>query len=340
MGVNMNIQKYTSIKDIKKMYSEIYQNYPPKHAFQCLRFLEETDTIYYRLRWHSKVYYYVVFDDETPIIIAGFRKYDTESFILVGSRAGYDYCDIIWSDSRCLEKGIKCLFNQLKKENIKCIIWKFWDENSASLDIIRKIATVTEITQVKNTKINIGQYDSYEAYWGSLKKHAKQNVRTAYNRINREDRKLEFNFYDSAKIISKAFHPQLEEYLNLYLRRQAVKYEGGKFLHQLHLSKFNYITRSLKNSNAIMMDIRLDGKLAAFMQGTLNSDKSEYEIPRLAINEEFSFYSPGLLLVNECIKYMIKNTNIKIFNLCRGDEKYKYDMGGVNYYTLNAKILL
>ena len=52
------------------------------------------------------------------------------------------------------------------------------------------------------------------------------------------------------------------------------------------------------------MEIRIDDELAAFMQGTLNSDWSEYEIPRLAINDKFAFFSPGMILVNEAIKYM------------------------------------
>ena len=74
------------------------------------------------------------------------------------------------------------------------------------------------------------------------------------------------------------------------------------------------------------------------MQGTLNSDWSEYEIPRLAINDKFAFFSPGMILVNEAIKYMMGNTDIKIFNLCRGDEKYKYDMGGRELLHSKCKV--
>ena len=336
----MIIKKYNSIKKIEEIYDELYNSLPKKHAFQSLSFLKQTDTLYYKLRWRSSVSYYVVFEQDKPILIAGFRKYNKDTVILLGSRAGYDYCDIIWSNENVFEDGIKLVFAELKRSKIKNIIWKFWEVDSYSFTTIKKLVNVVEINEVKNTRINIGNYDSYDDYWKSLGKHAKQNVRTAYNRLKRENKKIEFKFYDSNTICENNFCTKLDEFLDLYLVRQSLKYKGGKKLHQLYLSKFNYITNSLINDHSIMMEIRIDDELAAFMQGTLNSDWSEYEIPRLAINDKFAFFSPGMILVNEAIKYMMGNTDIKIFNLCRGDEKYKYDMGGENYYTANVKLTL
>ena len=100
----------------------------------------------------------------------------------MGSRAGYDYCDIIWSNENVFEDGIKLVFAELKRSKIKNIIWKFWEVDSYSFTTIKKLVNVVEINEVKNTRINIGNYDSYDDYWKSLGKHAKQNVRTAYNK--------------------------------------------------------------------------------------------------------------------------------------------------------------
>ena len=259
--------------------------------------------------------------------------------IAVGLSLG-EYTALVYSGILGFEDGIKLVFAELKRSKIKNIIWKFWEVDSYSFTTIKKLVNVVEINEVKNTRINIGNYDSYDDYWKSLGKHAKQNVRTAYNRLKRENKKIEFKFYDSNTICENNFCTKLDEFLDLYLVRQSLKYKGGKKLHQLYLSKFNYITNSLRNDHSIMMEIRINDELAAFMQGTLNSDWSEYEIPRLAINDKFAFFSPGMILVNEAIKYMMGNTDIKIFNLCRGDEKYKYDMGGENYYTANVKLTL
>ena len=350
MNIELNnmeiINDYFSINDIKRnkkkwLNFKMYGSY----AIRTLIFMRFKTILgffvpHIPISHLKSVSYYVVFEQDKPILIAGFRKYNKDTVILLGSRAGYDYCDIIWSNENVFEDGIKLVFAELKRSKIKNIIWKFWEVDSYSFTTIKKLVNVVEINEVKNTRINIGNYDSYDDYWKSLGKHAKQNVRTAYNRLKRENKKIEFKFYDSNTICENNFCTKLDEFLDLYLVRQSLKYKGGKKLHQLYLSKFNYITNSLRNDHSIMMEIRIDDELAAFMQGTLNSDWSEYEIPRLAINDKFAFFSPGMILVNEAIKYMMGNTDIKIFNLCRGDEKYKYDMGGENYYTANVKLTL
>ena len=84
----MIIKKYNSIKKIEEIYDELYNSLPKKHAFQSLSFLKQTDTLYYKLRWRSSVSYYVVFEQDKPILIAGFRKYNKDTVILLGSRAG------------------------------------------------------------------------------------------------------------------------------------------------------------------------------------------------------------------------------------------------------------
>ena len=55
------------------------------------------------------------------------------------------------------------------------------------------------------------------------------------------------------------------------------------------------------------MALCIDGQLAAFMSGMLGL-KHEYVVPRLSINDEFGFYSPGMLLLNEAVKYFMKET--------------------------------
>ena len=56
--------------------------------------------------------------------------------------------------------------------------------------------------------------------------------------------------------------------------------------------------------------------------------KDRIVIPRLAIDDQFRFYSPGYLLICETMKYLLENnSSIKNIDLCRGTEKYKTDLG-------------
>lgn len=52
-------------------------------------------------------------------------------------------------------------------------------------------------------------------------------------------------------------------------------------------------------------------------------------MPKLAIDSSFSRYSPGILLILESSKKWI-DEGIADFDMCRGDERYKKEMGGLN----------
>lgn len=67
----------------------------------------------------------------------------------------------------------------------------------------------------------------------------------------------------------------------------------------------------------------------------LTSLSGEYIIPRLAINDKYKSYSPGILLINETIKFLISNNKIHTLDLSQGEEEYKYKMGGVKHYSYN-----
>ena len=56
--------------------------------------------------------------------------------------------------------------------------------------------------------------------------------------------------------------------------------------------------------------------------------------------QDFAFYSPGMLLINEAIKFFIEETNIRNLDLSQGEEMYKYKMGGITHQTHNFEIKL
>ncbi|PIK21234.1 GNAT family N-acetyltransferase [Prevotella intermedia] len=82
----------------------------------------------------------------------------------------------------------------------------------------------------------------------------------------------------------------------------------------------------------------IDGQLSAFMSGFKDQNNTTLIIPRLSINNDFLFYSPGLMLVNETIKYLYNQSTIRELDLSQGTEKYKFDMGGESHITKWFKI--
>ena len=72
--------------------------------------------------------------------------------------------------------------------------------------------------------------------------------------------------------------------------------------------------------------------MMAFMSGFLTADKTHYSVPRIAINEDYAFYSPGCILISETLK-CLSGSQVHNLDLTRGDEPYTFKMGGTEYHT-------
>lgn len=77
----------------------------------------------------------------------------------------------------------------------------------------------------------------------------------------------------------------------------------------------------------------INNKMAAFCSGYLRGGR--YVIPRLSINMDYKFYSPGILLLNELTKKAYNASELQIIDLALGIEKYKIQMGAniINSYN-------
>ena len=55
----------------------------------------------------------------------------------------------------------------------------------------------------------------------------------------------------------------------------------------------------------------IDGKVAAYFDAFI--EQEGLVIPRLAIVESFNRYSPGIVLLNEAIKYIFEKGNVYLY---------------------------
>lgn len=83
----------------------------------------------------------------------------------------------------------------------------------------------------------------------------------------------------------------------------------------------------------------LNNKLVAFMTGFV-TNYNEIVFPYLAIDSTFASYAPGKLMIAESIKYLQEHSAIRVLDLSRGDEKYKFEMGGIRHYNYRFEIEL
>jgi CelD/BcsL family acetyltransferase involved in cellulose biosynthesis len=183
-----------------------------------------------------------------------------------------------------------------------------------------------------NVIVNIANHEDYDQYFASLSKNARQNLRTAYNRLNRDAKDVDFKFVENIS------DKQFSEEMQLYFKRHEQRYGlHTSFLKRWYLKHLNYSSRSLRNhKDAVHAMIYIDGTLVGFMAGYLKDNR--WIIPRLSINADYRFYSPGIILIDKAIKHMF-DQGIKLLDLAQGNEPYKYQMGGtcVKSYSFKVK---
>jgi Protein involved in cellulose biosynthesis (CelD) len=180
--------------------------------------------------------------------------------------------------------------------------------------------------------------NSYEEYFKSLSQNQRRNMHASHNRLAVDKKEYNLDIKISS-IVSETF---MKDSLRIYNKREGerVGHERGSFskFRQLH---FEPITPAIKkmtgNFNA---GLYLKGAgLMSFLSGFITNG-NEIICPRGAIDSTFARYYPGKLLINETIKWLIANTNIRCLDLSRGEEIYKYEMGGIQHINYAYEIKL
>ena len=139
--------------------------------------------------------------------------------------------------------------------------------------------------------------------------------------------KINLCVYDSDNIPVKVKN----EINSIYITRMTNRYDKkGGFLYKLFLNHFDAGSKALEqlNNRVLWFILNLNDSPIAFMAAFTERDHKTLVIPRLAISDKFNQFSPGILLLNESIKYLLDKTDYRIIDLIHGNEKYKFDMGG------------
>ena len=306
------------------------------HYCYNIELLEEVKDGPYKIRNilknRGKMAFYVVYDASEPLIIAPiFAK--NKIVTVAGTDEFFDYVDLFYRrdiEKGCLKDAFASLMDFFRSRGNFVVRWNYIPEESISREFL--LDSKCKFKLIDNTEIS---FLKYENYLSMLSKSTKQNLRTAENRLKRENKTF--------KLLSSLCEPLSDEILqqciDIYCERQREKYEKGLF-NQLMIKTFNYSTEMLRKRKGIIMALTIDENVAAFMFGYINDVRKSYEVPKLAISEKYAFYSPGMILVNRSIQLFADMTDIRVLDLCRGTEQYKIKMGGKIYHTYNCTIEL
>ena len=178
----------------------------------------------------------------------------------------------------------------------------------------------------------IGLKNSYEEYFAGLSKHTRQNIRTAYNRLNTDGRTYSMEIWRDKKIPRRLMNQLLDRMYERKISEYGISVNRLKLAYIKNIDFQTAYQRTWKDNYCAIF--RVDGEIAAFLLGVISG--ASLLVPRLAINEEFERYSPGILMLNELAKTFDESQEIRFIDLQSGAEPYKLTMGGqvYNHYVL------
>lgn len=324
---------YTNLKSSKNDWEYIENMNSCTNPFQYYNYNEaiQKSSFFYWIREISSPRIFVVYKKGTPIVLFPLckiyginKKGDGVEYRMYGNRQN-GILDVLYVDSVSIDDLKKSV--QLLTKVIPAPMMSRIRDNS----IIYKSFPNLPLSPADNGVTIKLCDDDYKTYFASLSKSVRQNIRTAYNRMHKDCRSCELSIVKSQDLTPEINNGLLE----IYLQRSESRY--GKRINLASRILYEYVHHysiTLKSlDNAVYYILKIDKKIAAFMGCFLNHSTNYLVVPRLAINDEYKRYSPGMLLLNETIKYCYENNAIREIDLSRGEEQYKFNMGGVIYYS-------
>ena len=324
----IEIRKTHNIKLIQNCWLDLesggiapFQTYRMQYQIWKRRFV-------YRRTKKIRFVYYVVFSDGKPQIILPLAVQNKSLVSLSNINGMRDY-DFIYPKTMSVE-NFSAFFNEFLNEvGVKLVLSNI-SRNSIINTLIESPYFVGDVSE--NVFIALPFGDDYEVYYNGLNKHVKQNLRTAYNRMKTDVKQYQFKVYKTNQMNEETFN----EVNTVYCDRRKRHFHNNNFLHSIYLKKIDFLTKEYRyNPSSFNAVVRIDDKVAAFMSGFIDYNSRTVFIPRLAIDDSFARYSPGMILLNETAKYICDSNDVDILDLFGTNGDYKHSMGGVEYKKKN-----
>lgn len=316
---------------IEKVWDELYKGNVRLSPFMSYEFQKN-----YRARlWFSKVrfgmiYYCFQFSEENhPICIVPLITKNNKDFYIAGDFCATGYLDFVYTD-RFERAKFSEVIQILQKKLGGCLHLNKINQSSILGEYL-----LQNYDNHSNICVNISLGDSFESYYKRLKKSVRQNIRTAHNRLVREEKSIRLDV-----AIGSVDAKMFKQVMQIYHKRAEEK--NGKTVSafvRFVQNYFNPITvAQLNQNNSFISTLYIDDAIAGFMTGFVTNEDIAIVVPRLAINTEFNVYCPGFLLVSETIQWLLDNSQIKNLDLSRGDETYKYSLGGETHFNFDFEL--
>lgn len=333
-------QRYYSLFPLKRKWIELYKKggYTPFQSWELNRLWFLVYGLKGTRRKFQQVFYYFkdVGDDKKECIVPVLVNKKEKILANYSQFGPIDYYDILCSSNSdgFLDDCLSALFEEYQG-------YKFNFENIPEGSVLCNLLEECDKQIAPCVRIEFRSLQ-YEEYYQSLSKHQRQNLRTAYNKLQKAGMSFSIVKYDAENRIPLSVHKKC---MKLYEERCVMKNGGyrreGIFpkLAAVKDSRTNLVNLLVRKGDNVVFVLYIENTPAAYMVCFYDEHRPMVYVPRLSASVEYLKYDSGILLLNESIKCLLAE-GISVVDLTRGDEPYKLAMGGVvvNNYTFRKSL--
>ena len=323
------IREYNSIYHLKGTWTRLYEKSDTK---SCFLQAFTPNKVYFnafkfdRHRFLLQPRFIYASDDESeiifPITVDKTHKRITEF-------APLDYFDII--SYRATPELVSAILSWLKLRYPR-YDFIFSRVSQDSILLRMKELFPTELAECVSISF---KFDSIDEYIASLSKHQRQNIRTAYNRLEREHIRIAIKRYDNDRFFPSGLKRACSD---IYYRRSADKSPTSSVFRQFYNRISKPVLQIMKKAdNGVFYVLFLNDEPAAFMAGGFTKDNDCYTVPVFSSSNKHLRYSPGIVMICELAELFISE-RVSILDLAKGSEPYKYAMGGRSHYNYSVSL--
>lgn len=272
------------------------------------------------------------------IVQKDFGKYNHRGIYFFARGQWSDYQNFIYD--KFDPEAVNILLNDVtQKYNVRNFIFEDVPKGTKLFDYIN--SKYTHLESEGNVCVELNIPSDLDSYHKMLSKSVRQNIRTAFNRAEKDGVLLTFNF-DDQNVNIEEFKSFREAHLGdkimkggTTLKSRLIYFISTKILGR-GVYEFYPYTPFQHDPHAHFITCRdQNNRLCAAYCYGIDKVHNKIVLMAVATNANFYRYSPGILSIYKFVLEQMEKHGFAKVDFTRGNEIYKYSLGGVNHYNHN-----
>ncbi len=240
-----------------------------------------------------------------------------------------DYSNFIYDD---IEDDIfDVLFRSIiRKFNINSFYLEYLLENTALYTYIKENTCIEH--DYVNSCVGLTLPNSIDEYHKILSKNSRQNIRTAYNRLMRDQINFTINFDDKNVNIEEFElyrNNRVKEKDRIQFSLSSIKKLIWRIIDNRRLQTKRYFPyKEMVNSKFLTVKDSDRNTLMSAVNYGYCKNRKEIVAMAVSLNDNYKRYSPGILGWYQFVLANIGGETLKYIDFTRGCENYKFVLGG------------